>query len=165
MLDCEKKHQREAEEKAEKARKVQETMGVLNWQNDQKSAVSKLEKERKLKEQEMLRQQWEIEHQNEKEADRQKFILNRERNIELLNHNAAERELRLINEQAAKNRDKELLAAALAKEKAIQDLEEQERQARRAEIVELQGHYKKSKDDKAQYEKLVDQFVEQEAER
>jgi hypothetical protein len=37
--------------------------------------------------------------------------------------------------------------------------------ARRAEIVELQGHYKKSKDDKAQYEKLVDQFVEVEAER
>ena len=50
MLDHEKKNQREVEEAAEKKRKVTETMGVLNWQNDQKTAISKLEKERKLKE-------------------------------------------------------------------------------------------------------------------
>jgi hypothetical protein len=30
----------------------------------------------------------------DKEAERQKFILNRERNLELIKHNAAERELR-----------------------------------------------------------------------
>ena len=50
MLDAEKKHQREREEASTKAMKVKETMGVLNWQNDQKTAVSKVEKERKLKE-------------------------------------------------------------------------------------------------------------------
>ena len=124
MLDAEKKHQREREEASAKAMKIKETMGVLNWQNDQKAAVAKVEKERKLKEQAMLNEQWEIEHANEKEADRQKFVLNRERNIELINHNAAERELRLIQEKADKTRDKELLEAALAREKAIQDLEE-----------------------------------------
>ena len=31
MLDADKKHQREREEAAAKAAKVQETMGVLNW--------------------------------------------------------------------------------------------------------------------------------------
>ena len=40
-----------------------------------------------------------------------------------------------------KERDKHLLNHALAKEKAIADLEEQERQARRKELDELQAHY------------------------
>ena len=44
----------------------------------------------------MLKKQWKIEANSDKEADKQKFILNRERNLELINHNAAERELRQI---------------------------------------------------------------------
>ena len=42
----------------------------------------------------MLKTQWAREIESDKEAERQKFILNRERNLELINHNAAERELR-----------------------------------------------------------------------
>jgi len=86
--------------------------------------------------------------------------LNRERNLELITHNAAERELRAVQAEAEKQRDKELLDAALAKEKAIQELEEAEKIARRQEIIELQKYYKKSENDKAAYEKLVDQFVQ-----
>lgn len=70
MLDHQKKHQREVEEAATKAQKVKETMGVLDWQNSQKQAVRQVDQERKLKEQEMLKQQWEIEVAAEKEADR-----------------------------------------------------------------------------------------------
>jgi len=36
------------------------------------------------KEREMLKAQWAIEDEKEKDADRQKFILNRERNLELI---------------------------------------------------------------------------------
>jgi len=32
----------------------------------------------------MLKKQWRVEADSDKEADRQKFILNRERNIELI---------------------------------------------------------------------------------
>lgn len=39
----------------------------------------------------MLKKQWKNEANSDKEADRQKFILNRERNIELIQHNAAEK--------------------------------------------------------------------------
>ena len=70
MLDHQKKHQREVEEAATKAQKVKETMGVLDWQNSQKHAVRQVDQERKLKEQEMLKQQWEVEVAAEKEADR-----------------------------------------------------------------------------------------------
>ncbi len=44
----------------------------------------------------MLKHQWAKEIDADKEAERQKFILNRERNLELINHNAAERELRAV---------------------------------------------------------------------
>ena len=72
----------------------------------------------------MLKEQWAKEIEADKEAERQRFILNRERNLELINHNAAERELRGIQQEVEKNRDLELLNAALAKEKALEEIEE-----------------------------------------
>jgi hypothetical protein len=42
----------------------------------------------------MLKTQWTKEEEYEREMDRQKFILNRERNLELIRHNEAEKRLR-----------------------------------------------------------------------
>jgi hypothetical protein len=42
----------------------------------------------------MLNEHWKKELEYDKEVERQKFILNRERNLELASHNAAERALR-----------------------------------------------------------------------
>lgn len=71
----------------------------------------------------MLKKQWVLEKESDKEADRQKFILNRERNLELISHNAAEKELREIQNNAEKQRDKELLDANLNRERAMMELE------------------------------------------
>jgi hypothetical protein len=45
--------------------------------------------------------------------------------------------LRAIQQEAEKQRDKELLEAALAREKALQEIEEEEKNSRRREVVEL----------------------------
>jgi len=113
----------------------------------------------------MLKTQWAREDAMDKEADRQKFLLNRERNLELINHNAAEKELRKIEAEKGKARYSELLAAAIARENALRDIEEAEKLERRREVIELQQYYKKTQGDKDAYEKLVDEFVQQEAER
>ena len=42
----------------------------------------------------MLSDQWKNEEEYEKEQERQKFVLNRERNMELIRHNEAEKLLR-----------------------------------------------------------------------
>ena len=131
MLDGEKKAERERTEAAEKKKKVSETMNILTWQTEQRRAVADLEADKRVKEQQMLKRQWKAEQEADAEVERQKFVLNRERNIELINHNAAEKELRQIAQQAEKTRDKELLDAALAREKALADLEEAERQSKR----------------------------------
>ena len=44
----------------------------------------------------MLNKQWAKEIEADKEAERKNFVLNRERNLELISHNAAERELRAV---------------------------------------------------------------------
>ena len=58
-----------------------------------------------------------------------------------------------------------MLADALAREKALEEIEEAERLQRRKEVIELQKYYKQTASDKEAYEKLVDEFVQQEAER
>jgi hypothetical protein len=55
--------------------------------------------------------------------ERQKFILNRERNLELIRHNEAEKQLREEQERFEKNRDKSMLQSALDKETAIERAE------------------------------------------
>ena len=42
----------------------------------------------------MLKEQWTNEEEREKRAEQQKFLFNRERNLELINHNATEKQLR-----------------------------------------------------------------------
>ena len=59
----------------------------------------------------MLKTQWKREEEQEKEAERQLFILNRERNLDLIAHNEVERGLRSQKDMIEKNRDKEMLAA------------------------------------------------------
>ena len=89
----------------------------------------------------MLRQQWIIEENKEQVATQQQFILNRERNLELISHNATEKQLLEAAGQMERNRDKVLLGQALAQERSVEEFEQAERLARRREIQELQLHY------------------------
>ena len=57
-------------------------------------ATTTAKKELITKEQAMLREQWAIEEQREKQDAEQRFMLNRERNLELIAHNATEKQLR-----------------------------------------------------------------------
>ena len=82
----------------------------------------------------MLREQWAIEEQKEKQDAEQRFLLNRERNLELIAHNATEKELREAAVQQDLARDKVLLNAALQRERDVEQYEADERLARRREI-------------------------------
>lgn len=89
----------------------------------------------------MLREQWAVEEAKEKRDSEQQFLLNRERNLELIAHNATEKGLREQAQQVERNRDKVLLEAALDRERQVESIEQEERLARRREIQELQKHY------------------------
>lgn len=159
QLDAQKKLEREMTEAREKQEKIRDTMAVLDWQKQTREVQRSQEEDLIKREQAMLKEQWVTEEQKERNAEEQKFMLNRERNLELIAHNATEKQLREQAVDAERVRDKELLAAALSKEKAIEHFEQDERLARRNEIQELQRHYQNHRDDKAQYEKMIDGLV------
>ena len=64
----------------------------------------------------MLKEQWIKEAEQERELERQKHVLNRERNMELIRHNDAEKILREDQIRFEKERDRNMLGNALNKE-------------------------------------------------
>ena len=58
-----------------------------------------------------------------------------------------------------------MLEATIERERAQAEWEEQEKKKRRDEVIALQQYYKQSEQDKNAYEKLVDEYVQAEAER
>ena len=141
QLDAQKKLEREMAEAREKQEKIRDTMAVLDWQKQTRGVQREAEKELIQREQAMLRDQWTVEEQKEKQDAEQRFLLNRERNLELISHNATENQLREAAKQQELQRDKTLLSAALEHERAVEQVEAEERLARRREIQELQAHY------------------------
>ena len=113
-------------------------MAVLDLQKNTRSLQRAQEQELVKKEQQMLKTQWAIEEEKEKQDTQQRFLLNRERNLELISHNATEKQLREQAEQRDRERDKQLLEKALQQERALEQLEADERMARRNEIQTLQ---------------------------
>jgi len=89
-------------------------------------------------------------------------LLNRERNLELNAQNATEKELRALAEQREKQRDKDMLNLALARERAIEQTENEERARVRAETIELQNYLASQKSNKAEHEKMIDALVAEE---
>jgi len=116
-------------------------MAVLDWQKETRMGVKQYGANAVEQEKAMLRDQWKREDEYEKEMERQKFMLNRERNMELIRHNEAEKLLREEQERMEKERDKKMLNDALYREKALENLELEEKNQRRKEVVELQQHY------------------------
>ena len=165
QLDAQKKLEREMAEAREKQEKIRDTMAVLDWQKQTRGVQREAEKELIQREQAMLRDQWTVEEQKEKQDAEQRFLLNRERNLELIAHNATEKQLREQAAQMELERDKQLLSAALTREKAVEDFEAAERLARRNEIQELQRHYQNVKTDKAAQERHLEALTQEENEK
>lgn len=99
QLDAQKKLQREVQEAQEKQEKIRDTMSVLDWQKNTRQIQRDEEQNLVKREQAMLREQWAIEEQKEKRNQEQQFMLNRERNLELISHNATEKQLRELATQ------------------------------------------------------------------
>lgn len=140
-LDLKSKEERERIEAEEKKKRVNDTMAVLDWQKDTRVQGKTQERQLTDLEKQMLNEQWKKETEYEREIERQKHILNRERNMELIRHNEAEKILREEQLRTEKERDKEMLSKAINREQEIERIEQEERLRRRNEVVELQKFY------------------------
>lgn len=116
-LDLLAKEERERKEVEEKKKLVQDTQAVLDWQKDTRTQVKHQERELTEVERAMLKEQWVREQEQEREMERQKHLLNKERNLELLRHNDAEKLLKEDQLRSEKERDKQMLSTAIGREK------------------------------------------------
>lgn len=116
-------------------------------------------------ERQMLNEQWKKEQEQEQELERQRHVLNRERNLELIRHNEAEKYLREEQLKSEKDRDKEMLTKAINKEQEIERLEQEERLRRRREVIELQQFYLQKAEDKKAEEQLIEYLTWLESEK
>ena len=113
----------------------------------------------------MLNQQWRSEEDREREMERQRHVLNMERNLELLRHNDAEKALREEQLRIEKERDREMLNKALTREQQIEQLEQEEKRRRRQEVVDLQQFYLQKAEDKKAEEQLIEYLTWLESEK
>lgn len=79
--------EREVQEASEKRQLVQDTVSVLEWQKQTREVEREKTKQELESERGMLKEQWTHEDAREKKAESEKFILNLERNKELILHN------------------------------------------------------------------------------
>lgn len=84
-------------------------MAVLDWQKHTRHLTKAQEQNLTSQEKQMLAEQWKREEEQERELQRQQFVLNRERNLDLLRHNEAEKKIRDGQTDIEKQRDKDLL--------------------------------------------------------
>lgn len=161
-LDAQKKLEREIAEAKEKAKLNADTLAVLDWQKNNKEAAREADKHQVERERAMLKQQWQAEEDKEKRIEQDRNILNRERNLALIEHNQQEKLLREQAELSEKQRDLQLLNAALEREKELERLEHEERMRHRAETIELQKYAQQVSSDKQAYEKMIDKLVAEE---
>lgn len=113
----------------------------------------------------MLSTQWKREEEYEKEMERQKFVLNRERNLELIRHNEAEKRIREEQDRMEKDRDRKMLQSTLDKESALEHMEQEEKRLRMQEVIDLQKHYMQKAQDKKAEELLIEQLTQIESEK
>ena len=164
-LDLQAKEERERKEVEEKKKRVQDTQAVLDWQKDTRTQAKQQERELTDMERNMLKEQWRREADHELELERQRQVLVKERNLELIRHNEAEKQLREDQIRFEKMRDKEMLDKALTRERQIALLEEEERLRRRQEVIDLQKFYLQKAEDKKAEEQLIEYLTWLESEK
>ena len=89
----------------EKKKITSDTLSVLEWQKQTREMNRKNEDDLLAAEREMLKRQWALDQEKERNLEKERQILNRERNIELMKHNQQEKGLREQAEPAEKQRD------------------------------------------------------------
>lgn len=123
--DAIEKKGQEVKKKAEADR-----LGVLEWQNRQNQTKRGTEQMMAHEEKKMLNDQWAIEEETEKHRQTEQFLINKERNLELIRHNALEKQIIDQENEKEKQRDRDMVDQAVARENALNKLEGEEKDAR-----------------------------------
>jgi len=162
LHDAKRKEEREWIERQERERIQEERNKLLEWQVNTRSGQKGNEEDQRKKEQDMLREQWKQEAEREGELERQRSLLNRDKNLDLLKHNEMERQLRIQQEQFEKERDKNMVKKVIGRENELLTLEMEEKRRQKEDAKNLIKDFSDKLVDQKNEEKMIDYLVKAE---
>ena len=164
-IDYLKKLEREKKEEEEKIKKNKELNDYREFQRKQElqnleriNELNKLEKEK-------LKQQWEIDEQNELKEKIYKRELNKKVNEDIKYYNQIEKKKREDQEQYEKDQDKKMIEEILKKERALDEIDRMEKLKKKEELMKNSDFLKYKMQLKKEEEAWMDKLVEEERER
>jgi len=160
-----KRGQLEMQEKARKEHMNAARMTYLNWQRELRSQQRNESAGRETQEKMMLTSIWESEKQQEQALQRERQRLAQERNEEIWKHNELMLQMKAQEEGLEKQKDKELISQAVARETAEEERERLRREALRNEAKQMLGHYSMRAQEEEALDKMIEQYAQMESDK
>jgi len=121
--DMLRKAQKEQEEIVERKRKNDERNVVLDWQKEENEKIRQAEAERVEAEKTMLKENWQLEADRQRQLEQRTFETNKQLNHELFEHNIAQRAIKDELLRREKESDKQMVDNIVNREKMLDHLE------------------------------------------
>eukprot|EP00357_Protocruzia_adherens_P006369 CAMPEP_0114996542 /NCGR_PEP_ID=MMETSP0216-20121206/14377_1 /TAXON_ID=223996 /ORGANISM="Protocruzia adherens, Strain Boccale" /LENGTH=482 /DNA_ID=CAMNT_0002360775 /DNA_START=189 /DNA_END=1637 /DNA_ORIENTATION=+ len=137
--DMRRKELREKQEQEEKKAKLGQTLTYL--ENQRQTRVTGVDRARleKRQENEELKEAWRQQAEREAALEREKLLLRKQRDTELLLHNQTELTLKEQQRQREREMDKKMVEDTMEREQALAAIEAEKREKRRQDGIKLQN--------------------------
>eukprot|EP01017_Pseudomicrothorax_dubius_P039086 TRINITY_DN5950_c0_g2_i1.p1 TRINITY_DN5950_c0_g2~~TRINITY_DN5950_c0_g2_i1.p1 ORF type:complete len:485 (+),score=193.00 TRINITY_DN5950_c0_g2_i1:127-1581(+) len=162
------KLKRDREDEAEQKRRrdaIEMQRQSLAFQVEQNEATRAEAYRLKEHEKAMLREQWKEEEERQKLQEREQAMLSMELNADLIEHYRALSRQKEEEIKREKDADKEFIARTIAREKALQELEQEERARVRKETHDYLWNFKNRTDEYHTHEQELERIVREENEK
>jgi len=165
QYSMQKKLEKEKEEEKIKKNKIRNVCNYQKWQRDQNEKFIQHVKDIQDLEKQKLKEQWKLDDEKELETQRQKKIMNKQMYVDIEKYNQKEESLRKKKIEFERQKDKELVDSILAKEKALEIIEHEEKEKKIKEFQQNKKYLEFIMHQKKEAEIWMDKIAQAEADR
>jgi len=163
--DMMRKAQKEQEEVVDRKRKNEERNVVLGWQKEENEKVRHSEAERVEAEKRMLKENWQLEAERQRQLELRTFEMNKQLNNELFDHNIAQRAIKDEITRKEKETDKQMVDNIVNREIMLDHLEAEYKERQKRETREFLLNFKNRTNElhtqEAELERLIKEEMDQ----
>jgi len=163
--DMMRKAQKEQEEVVERKRKNEERNVVLGWQKEENEKVRYSEAERVEAEKRMLKENWQLEAERQRQLEQRTFEINKQLNNELFDHNIAQRAIKDEITRKEKESDKQMVDNIVNREIMLDHLEAEYKERQKRETREFLLNFKNRTNELHTQEAELERLIKEEMDK
>ena len=164
-LDIQKKKEKEIIQEREQKEKQQKVLDYLAWQKKQDEEELRRANEINEREKAKLKEQWKQDEEMEAQEKLNRLMQNKAVNEDIKLFNEKEEEERNRKLKIEKEQDKQLINAIVEKEKALDEIDKEEKIKRKKEFYENKKYLEYVMNQKKEAELWMDKIAQQEADK